>query len=100
MTKTNRRMARQPAETESLAAPVADAAINACTVTPKATSKIAKVIALLQRDEGATLDDIEAATGWQKHTVRASLTGLKKKGHSIEKTTRDDVTCYRIGADS
>lgn len=100
MTKTNRRMARQPADTESLAAPAADAAINASTVKPKATSKIAKVIALLQREEGATLDEIETATGWRKHTIRASLTGLKKKGRSIEKTRRDDVTCYRIGAGS
>jgi hypothetical protein len=39
-----------------------------------------------------------AATGWLPHTTRAALTGLRKKGHVIEKTKRDDATCYRIEA--
>jgi len=63
--------------------------------TPK-TSKIATVIALLQRMEGAPLEEMVKATGWQPHSARAVLTGLKKKGHVIEKSKRDDVTCYRI----
>ncbi|HKX80142.1 MAG TPA: DUF3489 domain-containing protein [Novosphingobium sp.] len=36
------------------------------------------------------------ATGWLPHTTRAALTGLRKKGHVIEKSKRDDVTCYRV----
>ena len=60
------------------------------------TTKIATVIALLRRDEGATLEDLNTATGWQPHSTRAALTGLKKKGHVIEKTKRDEITCYRI----
>ena len=36
------------------------------------------------------------ATGWQPHTTRAALTGLKKKGCTIERDKRNDVTCYRI----
>lgn len=36
------------------------------------------------------------ATGWLPHTMRAALTGLKKKGHAIDRSKRDDVTCYRI----
>ena len=39
------------------------------------TSKIAGVIALLQRKEGATLDEIVNATGWQRHSARAVLRG-------------------------
>jgi len=62
---------------------------------PKLT-KISKVVALLERKEGATLDDIVTATGWQAHSARAALTGLKKKGHTLEKSKRGDVTCYRI----
>ena len=38
-------------------------------------------------------------TGWLPHTTRAALTGLRKKGHAIEKTRRGDVTCYRIAAE-
>lgn len=54
------------------------------------------IIALLLRPEGATLAEMTEATGWLAHTTRAALTGLRKKGHTIEKTKRGDVTCYRI----
>lgn len=62
---------------------------------PRAT-KIARVIALLQRKQGATLNEIVKETGWQPHTARASLTGLKKKGHVIERVMRGTLSCYRI----
>ncbi|RVQ66388.1 DUF3489 domain-containing protein [Croceicoccus ponticola] len=60
------------------------------------TTKIGTVIALLRREDGATLAELIAATGWQPHSTRAALTGLRKQGHVIEKSKRDDVTCYRI----
>ena len=52
---------------------------------PKREAKIDAVIALLKRDQGATLDEMVKATGWLPHTTRAALTGLKKKGHTIER---------------
>lgn len=64
--------------------------------TPARPSKTATVIALLQRDNGATLPELITATGWLPHTTRAALTGLRKKGHAIERSKRDDATCYRI----
>ena len=64
---------------------------------PRVT-KAGAVIALLQRAEGATLAEMIAATGWLPHTTRAALTGLRKKGHAIDKYKRDDTTCYRIAA--
>jgi hypothetical protein len=54
------------------------------------------VLALLQRKNGATLADLVAATGWQPHTTRAALTGLRKRGHVIEKSQRGGATTYRI----
>jgi hypothetical protein len=36
------------------------------------------------------------ATGWLPHTIRAAITGLRKKGHSIQRIKRDGMTCYRI----
>ena len=78
-----------PAETP---APIATA--------PKPESKIARVLALLGRAEGATLDELVAETGWLPHTTRAALTGLKKKGHAIERSKRDERTCYRLGAEA
>lgn len=63
---------------------------------PRAPSKIASVIVLLDRPEGATLAEMVAATGWLPHTTRAALTGLKKKGHVIAKDKRGNDTCYHI----
>ena len=34
---------------------------------------------MLQRPEGASLDEIVAATGWQAHTVRGAIAGALKK---------------------
>ena len=50
----------------------------------------------MQRNEGATLTELVEATGWQPHTTRAMLTGLRNKGHVIERRKRDDVTCYHL----
>jgi hypothetical protein len=63
---------------------------------PRASSKVAAVIALLTGADGATMPDLIAATGWLPHTTRAALTGLRRKGHTITRGKRDGVTCYRI----
>ena len=60
--------------------------------------KSAVVVTLLQRPGGATMPELIQATGWLPHTTRAALTGLRKKGHAIERSKRDDVTYYRITA--
>ncbi len=70
-------------------------AIEKAAAKPRET-KIGKVIALLDRKDGATLDEMVEATGWLPHTTRAALTGLKRKGHTIERDKRDDKACYRI----
>ena len=62
----------------------------------KRETKIDKVIALLKRKQGATLDEMVKTTGWLPHTTRAAMTGLKKKGHTIERDKRGEVSCYRI----
>jgi DNA-binding IclR family transcriptional regulator len=54
------------------------------------------VLAHLQREQGATLAELVAATGWQPHTIRAMLTGLRKKGHVIERRKRGEVSCYHL----
>lgn len=45
---------------------------------------------------GATLAELQKATGWQQHSIRAALTGLRKKGLTIVRSKRGEVTCYRI----
>lgn len=68
--------------------------------TPRASSKKALVLSLLQREEGATLDDLITTTGWLPHTTRAALTGLRKQGHVLSKIqAQDGKTAYRIASD-
>ena len=61
-------------------------------------SKQAKVIGLLRRPEGATVEEVRAATGWQPHTVRGVFSGaLKKKlGLAIVAAKEERGRVYRI----
>ena len=42
---------------------------------------------MLSAEQGATIEALIAATGWLPHTTRAVLTGLRKRGYAIERTT-------------
>ena len=65
---------------------------------PARASKQAEVIAMLRRPEGATVDEVRVATGWQPHTVRGVFSGaLKKKlGLAIVATKEERGRVYRI----
>ena len=67
---------------------------------PRGGSKLARVIALLERDRGATIAELIAATGWLAHTTRAALTGLRKRGYAVAIDRSDDKrgSFYRIPA--
>ena len=67
---------------------------------PRGGSKLARVIALLERDHGATIVELIAATGWLAHTTRAALTGLCKRGYAVAIDRSDDKrgSFYRIPA--
>ncbi len=49
------------------------------------TSKTTLLRQLLERDDGASLAEICSATGWQVHSARAALTGLRKGGTTVER---------------
>ena len=42
------------------------------------TTKLATITALLQRPDGARMEELMAATGWQAHSVRGALSGTIK----------------------
>jgi len=63
-------------------------------------TKADTILDLLQRPTGASIAELTKATGWQPHSVRAALTGLRKKGREVARTKDDDVTRYRIAAGS
>jgi hypothetical protein len=71
------------------------------TVTPRAGSKLARVIDLLQRSDGATILHLMEATGWLPHTTRAALTGLRKRGYAVVRERVDGGdSIYRIAGAS
>jgi hypothetical protein len=70
---------------------------SARVAAPRDGSKLALVVELLRRADGATLIDLTQATGWLPHTTRAALTGLRKRGYAVilERIGAGD-SAYRI----
>ena len=67
------------------------------TIPKKATTKAAMVTKILSREKGATLLEMSKATGWQLHSCRAFLTGLRKKGTILKEQRSDGSLAYRVG---
>jgi hypothetical protein len=74
--------------------------VSADKPTPRTGTKQALMIEMLKRLEGATVEQIAAATGWQHHTIRGAISGaLKKKlGLTIEATRTREVGPNKTGA--
>lgn len=87
-------------------APQEDRATNApsgaaqSTPTPRAGTKQAALIAMLRAPNGATIEEIAAATGWQAHTVRGAIAGALKKKLGLDvksEKVEGRGRVYRIG---
>ena len=48
-------------------------------------TKIETILKQLRRPNGSSIAQLQKTVGWQPHSLRAALTGLRKKGHSIER---------------
>jgi hypothetical protein len=56
-------------------------------------------VKLLTRARGATIAEIQDATGWKPHSARAFLSGLRKAGRTLVKEQRKTgEPSYRIAA--
>ena len=64
----------------------------------KRASKQEAVVAMLQRPEGATVDEVASVMGWQRHTVRGLFSGtLKKKlGLTLASAQEERGRVYRL----
>ena len=62
----------------------------------KAPTKAAMVTRILLRDKGATVLEMSKATGWQPHSCRAFLTGLRKKFTVLKELRGDGKLAYRL----
>ncbi len=64
---------------------------------PRASTKRAVLIGMLERPEGASVAEIGQRLGWLPHTVRAAMTGLRHAGREV--TRSKDATgqsVYRL----
>ena len=68
----------------------------------RANTKQAQLVALLRRPQGATIDEIATATGWQNHSVRGAISGALKKrlGLTITSGKEKRRRVYRVAAAS
>ncbi len=65
----------------------------------RAGTKQATLVDMMRTAAGATIAQMGAKTGWQPHSVRAALTGLRKRGIAVTRAKDDtETTIYRIGA--
>ncbi len=66
--------------------------------TPRAETKQAKLIAMLRQPDGATIDEIVKAFGWQAHTARGVIAGALKKKLGLDVTSEkvDGRRFYKI----
>jgi hypothetical protein len=63
---------------------------------PRAGTKQDLLLQLVSREQGATINDMMAATGWLPHTTRAALTGLRRKGYHLTRTSSTAGSIYRV----
>ena len=66
---------------------------------PQPATKSEKIIQLLKRRSGATIAELQNATGWQAHSVRGFLSGTLKKRmglNVISEKAEDGPRRYRI----
>lgn len=79
--------------------PEAESPTPAADTSPYAPrlNKTDVVIAMLRTPAGASVDEMMATTGWQRHSVRGALAGAVKKklGAAITSEVIDGVRRYR-----
>lgn len=69
--------------------------------TVRAGSKLALLVEQLGRPPGAAMPDMVALLGWQAHTIRAALTGLRRKGFAVTRARNGSGdSVYRASAAS
>ena len=97
-----------PADTAAAAAPKAPRANTknqrlldmlttaAWPKAPRASTKNQRLLDLLTTGTGSSLEEMIEATGWQSHTVRAAMTGLRKRGYEVERHIEGTTTMWSV----
>ena len=64
----------------------------------RAGTKQAALVDMMRTAAGATIAQMGAKMGWQPHSVRAAITGLRKRGYRVERQLEDGTSRYRIAS--
>lgn len=71
---------------------------NASTAKPNTGQSKSEMLMEMLKGAGSTSKEMEAAAGWQPHSVRGFLGTLRKKGVAVvSKKLPGEPTIYRIG---
>lgn len=63
---------------------------------PREHSKAERLLTLLRTGTGASLEDMIEATGWQTHSVRAAMTGLRKRGFDVQRHVEGNTAVWFV----
>ena len=58
--------------------------------------KLGVLLDAVSRPEGATLEDLTAASGWLPHTTRAAITRLRQRGYDVRLATMGARRVYHL----
>jgi len=62
------------------------------------TGKLGLIITAVAAEDGATLEELVALTGWQPHTTRAALTRLRQRGFPLRLNLQGSRKAYVLAA--
>ncbi len=63
---------------------------------PRPSGKLGDILGRVASKNGATADELVAATGWQRHSVLGALSRLKARGFAIRLDAEADRKAYRL----
>lgn len=103
-TKTNKsRTPKRAPDVRSATAATRSAPARSTTKTKASVArrgtKTAKILALLQRPDGASISELKKATGWQAHSLRGFFSGVLKNKLKLRVTStkrQDGERSYRV----
>jgi hypothetical protein len=92
-------MTTRSKKTTKIAAPASAAGISGETNTPSRVSRREALRNVLATEQGASIRELCDSFGWQPHSARAALSGLRKAGTGVARilpATSEGETRYRI----
>ena len=99
--RTRKAKPTSPPRRQTRRAAPANGAAGAVVTAATRPSKKAAIVTLLERPDGAALGELTKATGWQAHSVRAALTGLRNEGRELVRDKNAaGVTHYRLAGNA